>query len=84
MVRLGLCTFWQKHGKGSILSASCQEADDNQLSSFLGDQNQEVALADVAQWVERQPADLKVTGSIPGQGTRLGCGPGPRLGVFER
>ena len=26
------------------------------------------------------PADCKVTSSIPGQGTRLGCGPGPPAG----
>ena len=26
----------------------------------------------------------KATGSIPGQGTCLGCGPGPRLGACER
>ena len=25
-----------------------------------------------------------VTGSIPGHGTCLGCGPGPQLGVYER
>ena len=26
----------------------------------------------------------RVTGSIPGQGTCLGCGPGPHLGAHER
>ena len=39
------------------------------------------ALAGVAQWIEHQPANPKVTGSIPGQSTCLGCGPGPQLGV---
>ena len=38
------------------------------------------ALAGVAQWIERQPANQRVTGSIPSQGTRLGCGPGPNRG----
>ena len=37
------------------------------------------ALAGVAQWIECWPANRKVTGSIPGQGTCLGCGPGPWL-----
>ena len=42
------------------------------------------ALAGVAQWIERQPANQKVPGSIPSQGTCLGCGPGPQLGTLER
>ena len=29
----------------------------------------------VAQWIERQPANQRVTGLIPSQGTGLGCGP---------
>ena len=32
------------------------------------------ALSGVAQLVECGPAEQKVTGSIPGQGTGLGCG----------
>ena len=43
-----------------------------------------MALAGVAPWVEHQPANQKVTGLIPGQGTCLGCRPGPQLGVCER
>ena len=38
------------------------------------------ALAGVAQWTERQPANQKVAGSIPSQGTCLDFGPGPQLG----
>ena len=41
-------------------------------------------LAGVAQWIEHGPANQKVTGSTASQGTGLGCGPGPRLGVHER
>ena len=37
-----------------------------------------LALADVAQWIELQPANQKVAGSIPSQGTYLGFGPGPQ------
>ena len=36
------------------------------------------ALADVAQWIECQPANQRVAGSIPSQGTCLGCRPGPQ------
>ena len=39
-----------------------------------------VALTGVAQWVGHCPTNPKVTSSIPGKGTRLGCGPGPWLG----
>ena len=38
----------------------------------------------VSQWIERQPTNQKVAGLVPSQGTRLGCGPGPPLGVCER
>ena len=37
-----------------------------------------VALAGVAQWVGRCPANQKVASSIPSQDTCLGCGPGPQ------
>ena len=36
------------------------------------------ALAGVAQWIEQRPANQRVTGLIPSQGTYLGCGPGPQ------
>ena len=39
-----------------------------------------MALAGVAQWIEHQPVSQKVTDLIPGQGTCLGCRPGPQLG----
>ena len=42
------------------------------------------ALAGVAQWVECWPVEQRVAGLIPSQGTCLGCGPGPQLGVCER
>ena len=42
------------------------------------------ALAGVDQWIERQPANQRVTGSIPSQGTCLGCRPGPQWGTHER
>ena len=37
-----------------------------------------LALAGVAQWIERQPANQRVPSSIPSQGTYLGCRPGPQ------
>ena len=36
-----------------------------------------LALAGVAQWIERQLANKRVTGWIPSQGMSLGCWPGP-------
>ena len=38
------------------------------------------ALTSVAQLVEHCPSKQKAAASIPGQGTRLGCRPSPRLG----
>ena len=43
-----------------------------------------LALADVAMWIERWPANRKVTGSIPTEGMCLGGRPGPKLGACER
>ena len=42
------------------------------------------ALAGAAQWIEHQPANKRVAGLIPSQGTCLGCGPGPQYGVHEK
>ena len=42
-----------------------------------------MALAGVAQWIEHGPANQRVAGSIPSQGTFLGCRPGPQLGAWE-
>ena len=39
-------------------------------------QTHSLALAGVAQWIVHWPANKKVAGSIPSQGTGLGCGPG--------
>ena len=40
--------------------------------------------AGVAQWIEHQTAMQRVAGSIPSQGTCLGCRPGPQWGPSER
>ena len=42
------------------------------------------ALAGVAQWIECQPTNQRVTGSIPSQGTCLGCRPGPQQGAGKK
>ena len=42
------------------------------------------ALADVAQYIECWFANQKVIGSVSGQGTCLGFGPGPQMGACER
>ena len=36
------------------------------------------ALAGVAQWTECWPANQSLAGSIPSEGTCLGCRPGPQ------
>ena len=42
------------------------------------------ALAGVAQRTECQPVNQRVTGSILGQGTCLGCGLSPQEGACKR
>ena len=54
----------------------------NLCNSKYSLQKTKQALAGLAQWSERWPANQKVTSSI--QGTRLGCGPGPGWGTRER
>ena len=56
---------------------------------FVGNRDTEMknmvpTLAGVAWWIECQPENQKVTGSIPSQGTCPGCGPGPQWGAHER
>ena len=43
-----------------------------------------LALADAAQWIECRPVNKRVAGSIPGQGTCLGCRAHPWFGARER
>ena len=43
-----------------------------------------LTLAGVAQWIERRPANQRVSGSIPSQGTCLGCQPGPQWVACKR
>ena len=43
-----------------------------------------ITLAAVAQWIEHRLENQRVTGSIPSQGTCLGCGPGLQQGALKR
>ena len=51
---------------------------------IIKEKKKEGSLAGVAQWIECLPADQRVTGSIPSQGTCLGCRLGPQKGVHKR
>ena len=56
----------------------------NLVVIILNQESQTPALAGVAQWTEHRPANQGIAGSIPSQGTCLGCRPGPQWGVPER
>ena len=43
-----------------------------------------IALDGIVQWIEHGPVNQRVAGSIPSQGTCLGCGPDPQLGACKR
>ena len=45
---------------------------------------QKSAMGGIAQWIECQPANQRVAGLIPNQGTCLGCRPGTQQGVCDR
>ena len=64
MVVLGTDTTHLVRGKTD------QEPDIRRLS---------LAMAGVAQWTECRPRNQRVAGSIPSQGTCLGCKPGPQV-----
>ena len=40
--------------------------------------DKKTAMAGVAQWIECWPTNQRVAGSVPSQGTCLGCGRGPQ------
>ena len=42
-----------------------------------------MVMAGVAQWIEHESVNQRVTSSIPSQGTCLGCWPGPQLEARE-
>ncbi|EPQ08114.1 Phosphatidylinositol 3-kinase regulatory subunit beta [Myotis brandtii] len=48
-------------------------ARQKKINEWLGIKNETEALAGLAQWIERQPANRWVPGSIPAKGTCLGC-----------
>ena len=66
----------------SLNSCNSIHLCDSTFKSFL--KKCKTALAGVAQWTEHQPVNQKVASSIPGQGTCLGCGPGPQLGACKK
>ena len=55
-----------------------------QIAKEILRKKNEVVLAGEAQWIEGGPENQRVAGSIPSQGTCLGCGPGAQLGVCKR
>ena len=61
-------------GAGGIVHSSTRSLSSHGLFVI----NKRLALAGVTQWIESRPANERVAGSIPSQGTCLGCGPGPQ------
>ena len=51
---------------------------------YIAIKNRTAALAGVAQWIECWPVNQRVAGSIPSQGTCLGCRPGPQQEACEK
>ena len=70
------------HKSFSINSSKLMHNKPSQKSSHMQNslviKNHALALAGVSKWIEHQPANQTVAGSIPSQGTCLGCRPGPQ------
>ena len=49
-----------------------------QYITYIPTQIYKLALAGVAQWIERGPENQRAAGSIPSQGICLDCGLGPQ------
>ena len=62
------------------MSYSVLECDVTELHAydFCNKKETLLALAGVAQWIECWPANQRVAGSMPSQGTCMRCGPGPQ------
>ena len=63
-----------------LLPSSGAPRMDKELRNLQIEQGGSLTLTSVAQLVGHCPTKQKVTWSIPGQGTRLGCGLSPQLG----
>ena len=79
LVAVGMSVGWIYPGQSAVRTV---------YNHYTTKQNNKVllkyeALTDVAQWIEHRPVNQKVTGSIPSQGTCLGCGAGPQFGAHE-
>ena len=78
------------NGSRFLPRKKCEKTVEPGLGGSVGwsvDPEQKVvgsALARAAQWIECLPVNRRVASTIPSQGTCLGCGPGPRLGVRMR
>ena len=64
-----------------VIAATCHSANPPLAQES---QDSSPAQTGVVQWVGHHSTELKVTGSIPSQGTYQGCRPGPQLGVCKR
>ena len=65
-------------------TTSCQSSEvEGRLKDDI-ENLEKLALAGVAQWIKCRPAKQGIAGSIPSQGTSLGCEPGSRWGTHER
>ena len=83
-VPLGTAPGPQEGDQGDSWGDRDLKQTDKQTNKNDFKNSEEKALAGVAQWIERWPANQKAASLIPGWGTCLGCGPGPRSRACER
>ena len=71
-------TVTQGQGQSAVAGVGGGDAEGGCYMNFTSIKKKK-SLAGVAQWTECRPANQKVTGLIPSQGTCLGCGPDPEV-----
>ena len=71
LIKISLIINYVKHLFMYLLAMYMSSLKKNLLKFFA-------ALVGVGQWIEHQPANQRVTGSIPSQDTCLGCRLGPQ------
>ena len=71
--------WWE--GGGSLLKKSKLLNFHSYVCTYF--EKERRPLARVAQWIERRTSKQEVMGSIPSQGTWLGCGPGSPVGGMQ-
>ena len=75
--------FQLRHHFGFIVNVNVCKLFQHFIMKNFKHKKAKIALAGVARWTECWPVSQRVSGSVPGQGTCLGCGLDPQWGCVR-